>query len=103
MYSMAILFFVITVLGTSELFRLIQTPEMKPQLITGGVLSKFLFLFPAAFIMGLLPEKWISLVLLPFLLMPINALFKNEKHTIVNMIVSYFPAFFVSLPCYLEE
>jgi phosphatidate cytidylyltransferase len=98
MYSMAILFFIITVFGTSELFRLIQKPEMKPQLITGGVLSKFLFLFPAAYLMGILPEKWISLVLLPFLLMPINALFKNEKHTIVNMIVSYFPAFFVSLP-----
>lgn len=95
---MAILFFIITVFGTSELFRLIQKPEMKPQLITGGVLSKFLFLFPAAYLMGILPEKWISLVLLPFLLMPINALFKNEKHTIVNMIVSYFPAFFVSLP-----
>jgi len=97
-YSMAIFFFVISVFATSELFRLIQTPEMKPQLMTGGILSKLLFLLPVAYLMGLLPMKSISLILLPFLAIPINELFKNEKHAIVNMIVSYFPAFYVSLP-----
>lgn len=98
MYSMAIFFFVVTVFATSELFRLIQTPEMKPQLITGGMLSKFFYLFPVAFLMGLLPIKWLSFILLPFLLIPITELFKNEKHAVVNMIVSYFPAFYVTLP-----
>ena len=97
-YSMAIFFFVVSVFATSELFRLIQTPEMKPQIVTGGILSKFLFLFPVAYLMGLLPLKSVSLILIPFLAIPINELFKNEKHAIVNMIVSYFPAFYVSLP-----
>lgn len=101
MYSMAILFFIISVFGTSELYRLVETKEMKPQEITGGVLSKFVYLFPAAYFMGLLPIKWISLILLPFLLIPINALYKKEKYSVVNMIASYFPALYISLPLVL--
>jgi phosphatidate cytidylyltransferase len=101
MYSMSILFFVISVFGANELFRLVETDKMKPQIITGGVLAKFVYLFPVAYLMGLVPIKWISLLLLPFLLIPINALYKNEKHTILNMITSYFPALYISFPLVL--
>lgn len=98
MYSMAIFFFMLTVFASSELFRLIQRPDMKAQEITGGVLAKFLYLFPVAYLMGLLPVQWSFLVLIPFLLIPINELYRNEKNAIVNMSLSFFPAIYISLP-----
>ena len=42
--------------------------------------------------------KWISLIILPFLFIPINELFRKKKHAVANMIISYFPAFYISIP-----
>lgn len=98
MYTMAIFFFVVSVIATSELYRLITTPDLEPQPISGGLLSKFMFLIPAFHIMGYIPLKWISLIILPFLFIPINELFRKKEHAVANMIISYFPAFYISIP-----
>lgn len=95
---MAIFFFVVSVIATSELYRLITTPDLEPQPISGGLLSKFMFLIPAFHIMGYIPLKWISLIILPFLFIPINELFRKKEHAVANMIISYFPAFYISIP-----
>ena len=98
MYSMAIFFFIVSVFATSELYRLISTPDLEPQTISGGLLSKFMFLIPAFYMMAYLPIKWISLIILPFLFIPINVLFRKKDHAVANMVISYFPAFYISIP-----
>lgn len=97
-YSIAVLFFVVSVFASSELFRLVRTPEIEAQEVTGGILAKAFYLFPVAYLIGLLPKEWMSLVIIPFALIPILELFKNKNHSVVNMILSYFPAFYISIP-----
>jgi len=91
-------FFVVTVLASNELFRLIQRPDMKAHEVIGGILSKAVYLFPAAYLAGIIDVKWVSLILLPFLAVPIAELFSKNKYALVNMVLTYFPAFYISIP-----
>lgn len=101
MYSMVILFFIIATLSTSELFRLISKFDVAPQEMMGGVLSKLVFLLPVAYFMGLIPEKWLTLIVLAFFTLPIIELFRKKDQASLNMALGYFPSFFLALPLVL--
>lgn len=98
MYSMIGFFFIVSILASSELFRLLHTPDLDPQEISGGVFAKIVFLLPVAFIIGMMPLKGLSLILIPFLIIPVIELFRAKKNALFNMVLSYFPAFYISIP-----
>jgi phosphatidate cytidylyltransferase len=98
---MAIFFFVVATISTSELFRLISKFDVAPQELMGGVLSKLVFLIPVAYFMELIPLKWITLIVLAFFILPIIELFRKKHQASLNMALGYFPSFFLSLPLVL--
>jgi len=101
MYTMAIFFFVVATIATSELFRLIAKFDVAPQEMMGGVLSKLVFLLPVAYFMELIPLKWLTIIIFAFFILPIIELFRRKNQASLNMALGYFPSFFLATPLVL--
>jgi len=106
--SFFILFFIITLLSVLEFYRLIRTDEIKPQVITGTIISLLIFLYVSySGQQFLTPDFATSLdiafktpfaIILLLLLIFIFELFRNTQKPFLNIAVTITGVIYISLP-----
>ena len=97
-YSLTFLFFVVLIIGVAETNRMISVPSIHPQLLLSGILAKLIYLLPVGYLLGFYEIKWVFLVLIVIILIPINELYRNIKNPMANISYSLLPAFYLGLP-----
>ena len=100
-YTLGLIFFVVLIIGNSEFNRMIISPERQPELFWGGVLTKLTYLLPLAYFLQLIEGKWIFLLVVILLLVPIIELFRNLPNPMVNISYTILPAIYLAMPLVL--
>ena len=97
-YTLTFIFFIVLILGNAETNRMISIPTIHPQLLLSGVLTKLVYLLPVGYFFGLYELKWILLLLIVIVFIPIFELFRNLKNPMANISYSILPATYLGLP-----
>ncbi|RLD25690.1 MAG: phosphatidate cytidylyltransferase [Bacteroidetes bacterium] len=97
-YTLTFIFLVVLILGNAETNRMISIPTIHPQLFLSGVLTKLVYLLPVGYFLGLFEFKWILLVLIPLIFIPIVELFRNLKNPMANIAYSILPSTYLGIP-----
>lgn len=97
-YTLTFIFFIVLVLGNAETNRMISIPTIHPQLLLSGILTKLIYLLPVGYFLGLFELKWLLLILIVIVFIPIFELFRNLKHPMANIAYSFLPATYLGLP-----
>ena len=97
-YTLTFIFFVVLILGNAETNRMISIPTIHPQLILSGVLTKLVYLLPVGYFLGLFEFKWILLVLIALVFIPIVELFRNLKNPMAIIAYSILPSTYLGIP-----
>lgn len=97
-YSMAILFLVVLVLAISETNRMMAIPVIQPQITTGSVLAKLTYLLPVGHLLGYYEAKWILLILIVIVLIPVIELYRKNENPMANIAYTILPSIYIALP-----
>jgi len=97
-YSLTFLFFVVLIIGVAETNRMISVPTIQPQILLSGILAKLIYLLPVGYLLDFYEFKWVFLILIVIVLIPINELYRDLKNPMANISYSLLPAFYLGLP-----
>lgn len=97
-YTFTGIFFVVLVLANAEINRMISLPTVRPNILLSSILTKLTYLLPVGAMLGLFDYKWIMLLLVIILLIPIMELYRNRPNPMVNIAYSLLPAIYLALP-----
>ena len=96
-YVFAIFFFIITILGTHEFYKMLQTSKYHPQTTFGTIISGILYIILALVATGIISPLYLAIVVVLFFVIPIRELYRNNGSPIPNVAQTIFGVLYVSL------
>ncbi len=93
----AALFFLITILGTYEFYKMFHHSKYRPQLILGTIISIILYTILVLIANRILPPISLSFVVALLFVIPIRELYRQSEEAIPNIALSIFGILYVGL------
>jgi phosphatidate cytidylyltransferase len=93
-----ILFLFIAVGALDEFYKIVTTENAKPNKKAGRIIGIVTYLLCSTIAFGNLPYKYITLIAVLLLLIPIVELYRNKEQPIVNISLTWFGIFYTIMP-----
>ena len=97
-FAFAFLFLIITIIGVLEFYRLVASPNIHPQKITGILVASAVFILSALSASSIIPV-WSLFVLIPLLsVFFITELYRRKPDPVNNLVYSLFAIIYIAIP-----
>lgn len=96
-FYFASFFLIITILGTIEFYKMLNSSKYHPQKIFGTVISGILYILLALVANDILSPQYLTLIVALFFIIPIREIYRNNESPIPNISLTIFGVFYVGL------
>ncbi|MFM7016629.1 MAG: phosphatidate cytidylyltransferase [Bacteroidota bacterium] len=93
-----ILFLLISVSALDEFYKIVKTEHHHPNQTAGRIIGIITYILFSAIAFDTLSQKYLTLIVALFLLVPIVELYRNKQQPIVNIALTWFGIFYAILP-----
>jgi phosphatidate cytidylyltransferase len=93
-----VLFLLIAVGALDEFYKIVTTENAKPNKKVGRIIGILTYILLSTIAFGNLPYKYITLIAVLLLFIPLAELYRNKEQPIVNISLTWFGIFYTVLP-----
>jgi phosphatidate cytidylyltransferase len=96
--SFRVIFLLIAVSALDEFYKIVSTEKSKPNKLAGRIIGILTYILLSTIAFGSLSSKFITLIPVLLLVIPIAELYRNKEQPIVNISLTWFGIFYTILP-----
>lgn len=96
-FAFALLFFIVTIFGTYEFYKMLAKTKYKPQVVFGTIVSAILYIILSLIAHNILSPLYITLVIVLLFIIPIRELYRKNDSPIQNISQTIFGILYVGM------
>ncbi|MEN9331965.1 MAG: hypothetical protein RLZZ94_1055 [Bacteroidota bacterium] len=93
-----VLFLLVAVSALDEFYKIVKSNVNQPNQAAGRIVGIITYILLSAIAFGTLPYKYITLIAVAFLTIPILELYRNKQQPVINIALTFYGIFYTVLP-----